>query len=342
MAKPTRSQLITLACASGLPFVGFGFADNFIMILVGDYIDATLGVAFGLSTMAAAGFGNLISDVVGISLGEVIEAQVAKVLTAPPLSFEQLQLRTTRLVKGSANAMGITIGCLLGMAPLLWKEDRKAVFFNDDELDVYHSSFAPYGVSPQQFFDLLRHGKWRTAEAGTVLVRQGGSLDSTMFLHNGSALGTVHDYDPEGGSGSGRGSMVTAVYEGRAEPMETKEELAHMTRGCIIGGTALVDAAVVGKPYPNTVTVTVRKAPPLQTNGRCTPRSVLPQTPTPHSTMTPQLLPCCARPPPHICIPQPSPPHISVRAACLPAPLPLLRSGPASFSSGRPRSFGRR
>ena len=219
------------------------------MILVGDQIDCTLGVKFGLSTMAAAGFGNLISDVVGISLGEVIEAGVAKVLSAPPLTYEQLQLRTTRLVKGSANAIGITIGCLLGMVPLLWMNDRKAVFFNDDELDVYHSSFAPYGVSPQQFFALLRHGDWRTAEAGTVLVRQGGHLETTMFLHNGSALGTVSD--------ATNGSQeVTAVYEGRSEPMETKDELSHMTRGCIIGGTALVDQGVGGKPYPNTVTVT--------------------------------------------------------------------------------------
>ena len=42
------------------------------MIVVGEQIDCTLGVKFGLSTMAAAGVGNTISDMVGISLGEVI------------------------------------------------------------------------------------------------------------------------------------------------------------------------------------------------------------------------------------------------------------------------------
>jgi hypothetical protein len=86
--KPSSRQLVTLAIASGLPFVGFGFADNAIMILVGDRIDASLGVRFGLSTLAAAGLGNLISDVVGISLGEVIEAWVARIITAPPLARE--------------------------------------------------------------------------------------------------------------------------------------------------------------------------------------------------------------------------------------------------------------
>ena len=43
VTPPTRSQLMTLSLASGLPFVGFGFADNFIMIIVGDQIDGTLG-----------------------------------------------------------------------------------------------------------------------------------------------------------------------------------------------------------------------------------------------------------------------------------------------------------
>ena len=74
--------------------------------------------------MAAAGIGNLISDVVGISLGEVIEAGVARILTAPPLSHEQLNLRFTRIVKGSSNAVGISIGCIIGMhCPHLFTHD---------------------------------------------------------------------------------------------------------------------------------------------------------------------------------------------------------------------------
>ena len=54
---PTRAQLFRLAIASGVPFVGFGIADNGIMIIAGDQIDASLGVRFGLSTLAAAGLG---------------------------------------------------------------------------------------------------------------------------------------------------------------------------------------------------------------------------------------------------------------------------------------------
>ena len=38
---------------------GFGFMDNVVMITMGDLIDSTLGVTFGLSTLTAAGFGQV-------------------------------------------------------------------------------------------------------------------------------------------------------------------------------------------------------------------------------------------------------------------------------------------
>ena len=47
VAHPSRGQLLTLALASGTPFIGFGFADNFIMIVIGDQIDGTLGTQHG-------------------------------------------------------------------------------------------------------------------------------------------------------------------------------------------------------------------------------------------------------------------------------------------------------
>lgn len=47
------------------------------MILAGDYIDAKLGVAMGLSTMAAAAWGNTFSDVIGLWISGFIETFVA-------------------------------------------------------------------------------------------------------------------------------------------------------------------------------------------------------------------------------------------------------------------------
>ena len=43
------------------------------MILAGGEIDATLGAKLGFSTLAAAGLGNLVSDIAGIGLADTIE-----------------------------------------------------------------------------------------------------------------------------------------------------------------------------------------------------------------------------------------------------------------------------
>ena len=40
-----------------LIYSGFGFLDNLIMIMAGEYIDLTLGATLGISTMAAAALG---------------------------------------------------------------------------------------------------------------------------------------------------------------------------------------------------------------------------------------------------------------------------------------------
>ena len=51
--KPTAGELKQLAYHNSLPFIGFGFLDNFIMIVAGEYIDLTLGAKLGISTMVS-------------------------------------------------------------------------------------------------------------------------------------------------------------------------------------------------------------------------------------------------------------------------------------------------
>ena len=43
--------------------------DNLVMIQAGDAIDQSFGVTFALSTMTAAGFGQIFSDIAGITCG---------------------------------------------------------------------------------------------------------------------------------------------------------------------------------------------------------------------------------------------------------------------------------
>jgi hypothetical protein len=118
---PTFSQLRQVFIHQSLPFVGFGFLDNLIMIIAGDYIDATIGVTLGISTMAAAGLGNALSDVAGIGSAYYVEQFAAKIgVKTPKLSLVQLQMPRTRWSIQLGRAFGVAIGCIIGMFPLLF------------------------------------------------------------------------------------------------------------------------------------------------------------------------------------------------------------------------------
>jgi len=93
--------------------------------LAGEYIDSTMGIVFGLSTMAAAGFGNIISDIAGVGLAHYVEFAVAKFFDVrpPPLTAEQWDSSRTRWTTNSARAVGLTIGCLIGMFPLFFYDE---------------------------------------------------------------------------------------------------------------------------------------------------------------------------------------------------------------------------
>ena len=66
--------------------------DNIIMIQAGDFIDSTLGVTFGISTLTAAALGNVCSDSSGVLFGGVVESASERLkLAKPQLSLEQAQ-----------------------------------------------------------------------------------------------------------------------------------------------------------------------------------------------------------------------------------------------------------
>lgn len=91
------------------------------MIIAGEYIDVTLGTVLGISTMAAAALGNLISDVAGVGSAGYIELLVSKLgVTPPDLSAEQSHTQAVRWAVNLGRIVGITVGCLLGMLPLLF------------------------------------------------------------------------------------------------------------------------------------------------------------------------------------------------------------------------------
>ncbi|XP_053101579.1 transmembrane protein 65 isoform X1 [Hemicordylus capensis] len=126
VAPPSTGQLKHVFFHNAIPFVGFGFFDNAIMIAAGTQIELSIGIVFGISTMAAAALGNLVSDLAGLGLAGYVEAMASRLgLSIPDLTPKQADMWQTRLSAHLGKAVGVTIGCLLGMFPLF--------FFGDEE-----------------------------------------------------------------------------------------------------------------------------------------------------------------------------------------------------------------
>ena len=139
---PTPEQLRTLALTAAVPMIGFGFMDNLVMIQAGDFIDSTIGVKFGFSTLTAAAFGQIFSDVSGVCFGGTVEA-IASSLGLPvvALTTAQQQMRTTKNVALAGSVVGVIIGCLLGMTSLLFMDlDKAERLKRQKELDtIFHT-----------------------------------------------------------------------------------------------------------------------------------------------------------------------------------------------------------
>ena len=107
--------------------VGFGFMDNMVMIQAGDLIDSTLGVTLGISTLTAAAFGQIFSDVSGVCFGGTVETAARKLgLPVTTVTPAQASLRSVKRFSLMAQVVGITMGCLLGMSSLLFMDlDKK-------------------------------------------------------------------------------------------------------------------------------------------------------------------------------------------------------------------------
>ncbi|XP_065062293.1 transmembrane protein 65-like isoform X2 [Rhopilema esculentum] len=131
--EPTLQQLKLVMGCNAIPFVGFGMLDNGIMILAGEYIDHTVGVTLGISTMAAAAVGNLISDLMGLGLAGYVEAVAVKLgFDVPPMSTRQANMWKTKYAAYFGRSIGIAVGCIIGMFPLFFISEV------DDEAKEHH------------------------------------------------------------------------------------------------------------------------------------------------------------------------------------------------------------
>merc|ERR1719321_1770750 len=97
---PTFRQLRLHAMRSGLPFVGFGFLDNSIMLLAGDAIECSFATALCLSTATCCALGNIVGDVCGIWSGGTVELLAERAgLPEAGLTYSQQKLHISHTVK---------------------------------------------------------------------------------------------------------------------------------------------------------------------------------------------------------------------------------------------------
>ncbi|KAJ3609700.1 hypothetical protein NHX12_024211 [Muraenolepis orangiensis] len=102
---------------NAIPFVGFGFLDNAIMIAAGTQIEMSIGVTLGISTMAAAAMGNLVSDLAGLGLAGYVEILASRLgMQAPDLSAKQVDMWQTRLSSHLLNQYSVQV------KPVDWPE----------------------------------------------------------------------------------------------------------------------------------------------------------------------------------------------------------------------------
>uniref|UniRef100_A0A8D3C9U2 Transmembrane protein 65 n=1 Tax=Scophthalmus maximus TaxID=52904 RepID=A0A8D3C9U2_SCOMX len=121
-----RGSKVTAAVLfhNALPFVGFGFLDNAIMIAAVK-IKRSISVFF-LCVRAAAALGNLVSDLAGLGLAGYVEALATKLgMQVPDMTPKQADMWQTRVSSHMGKAIGVTIGCILGMFPLFFLDDEK-------------------------------------------------------------------------------------------------------------------------------------------------------------------------------------------------------------------------
>jgi len=175
-----------LMVRTAVPFVGFGFFDNMIMLTVGETIDCTFGVAFGFSTLAAAGMGQMVSDASGITLQGLIERFADRLgLPDPHLTLAQQQMDLIKYWMIVSRIFGIVFGCFLGMFPLIMMPERQPRLVDQiaEKLSSHNRAEFQRAVSTEHF------------KCGDKLVSYGETSNKVFMIQSGQVEVIGRDLD---------------------------------------------------------------------------------------------------------------------------------------------------
>lgn len=115
----TNDQYMKMFIKNAIPQFGFGVIDNGIMVTAGTAIDGFITEKFGIGGMYAAGFGNAVSDAVGVLVGDTIEGVAENILPPSGIPKDAQNEGKPFQVKAASGVFGIVLGCFVGLTPLL-------------------------------------------------------------------------------------------------------------------------------------------------------------------------------------------------------------------------------
>ena len=141
---PTQQQLKNVFLRSAIPLMGFSFTDLTVMLHAGNYIDCTLGVTLGLSTLTAAAMGQFFSNSSGVLFGGGLK-RLASACGIPStgLTAAQRSLPIVKRLKLMGALAGVWLGCTLGLCNLFIIDTERSPIlkmraFSADNEFAYH------------------------------------------------------------------------------------------------------------------------------------------------------------------------------------------------------------
>ncbi|CAK0886363.1 unnamed protein product [Prorocentrum cordatum] len=120
--------------------------------------------------------------------------------------------------------------------------------------DLYQDVFEPYGVDTEQFRVLMSSGTRIRGTKGTVIVKAGTPCTKVHLLLFGEAVARKGDAEGQPVCRyPGRTGGAEVLPAPGSEGAEESPDSGVPKRGCVIGGSVLVDPMRLETPYPNTV-----------------------------------------------------------------------------------------
>ena len=194
VSPPSSRQLYTHFFVSAVPFIGFGFMDNTIMIHAGNAIDCSIGVALGLSTLSAAAIGQIVANGMSIAFGGYVEALArAAGLPRPDFSCAQRSLPRVRHVGLLGNLFGVVVGATLGLVNLLMIDTSRSTNLKLEAL-----------TDEQEFAFQVEASNTKRKDA-TILTVRGPDVDGLLasmtaaLTSSGCTLVELHANSPAAG-----------------------------------------------------------------------------------------------------------------------------------------------